>query len=65
MGPGSGVRANSPKANIFLQKICYFIDILKHSPVTVAKKKNLAAGALISWLLKKKKKKKGLDSATF
>ena len=39
LAKGSGVRASSPEANTFLHKINYSIDILKHPPVTVAKKK--------------------------
>ena len=37
----SMMRNSSLEANTFLQKICYFIDILKDLPVRVAKKKKM------------------------
>ena len=46
---GLGVRASSPEASTFVQKICCFTDISKHPAVTVAKKKLLAAVVLVSW----------------
>ena len=57
------MRSSSPEANTCQQKICYFIDILMHPPEKLAKKRLLAAVALVS--LKKRKKKSGLGGATF
>ena len=42
--------------HISTKKICYFIDLMKYPPVTVAKKILLAAVTLVSWLQKKNKK---------
>ena len=61
----SRIQSSSPKANIFLQKIYCFIDILRHLPRKVAKKKNWCSSLLSVGGSKKKKKKKKEGLATF